>query len=102
MIYCETVNPHPAGLWHGSRCWWDVPLYVTGRGVTTSPMHHGEQICEIQLDYLAHELRVDSVDSRSWRRSLLGLSVADFTARSRPPCGYWGSKWRSPNLVPSI
>ena len=41
-------------------------------------MHHGEQIFEIQLDYVAHELRVDSVDSRSWRRSLLGLSVADF------------------------
>ena len=58
--------------------WWDVPLYVTARGVTTSPMHHGEQILEIQLDYVAHQLRVDSVDSRSWRRSLLGLSVADF------------------------
>lgn len=23
--------------------WWDVPLYVTARGVTTSPMHHGER-----------------------------------------------------------
>jgi hypothetical protein len=58
--------------------WWDVPLYVTARGVTTSPMHHGEQIFEIQLDYVAHELRVDSVAGRGLRRSLPGLSVADF------------------------
>jgi hypothetical protein len=58
--------------------WWDVPLYLTARGVTTSPMHHGEQMFEIQLDYLAHELRVDSAAGGSVRRSLPGLSVADF------------------------
>src|SRR3979411_2064808 len=58
--------------------WWDVPLYVTARGLTTSPMHHQEQVFEIQLDYLAHELRGDSAAGRSVRRSLPGLSVADF------------------------
>jgi hypothetical protein len=41
-------------------------------------MHHREQIFEIQLDYLAHELRVDSVEGRGVRRSLPGLSVAGF------------------------
>jgi len=43
-------------------------------------MHHGEQIFEIQLDYLAHELLVDSAAGRSVRRSLPGMSVADFYA----------------------
>ncbi|HEY4025840.1 MAG TPA: DUF5996 family protein, partial [Candidatus Dormibacteraeota bacterium] len=58
--------------------WWDVPLYVTARGVTTSPMHHGDQMFEIQLDYVAHELRLDSAAGRGVRRSLPGLTVADF------------------------
>ena len=58
--------------------WWDVPLYVTARGVTTSPMHDGEQMFEIQLNYLAHELRIDNADGHSWQCSLQGLSVADF------------------------
>ena len=58
--------------------WWDVPLYVTARGVTTSPMHNGERIFEIRLDYLAHELQLDSIEGRRVQRSLPGLSVADF------------------------
>jgi hypothetical protein len=70
--------------------WWDVPLYVTARGVTTSPMHHREQIFEIQLDYLAHELRVDSAAGGSVRRSLPGLSVADFYGEVTAALGLLG------------
>jgi hypothetical protein len=58
--------------------WWNVPLYLTGRGVTTSPAYDGEDVFEVRLDYLAHELTVDAAGGRSARFALAGLSVADF------------------------
>jgi hypothetical protein len=38
--------------------WWEVPLYVTARGLTTSPMPYGADLLEIQFDFLDHVLRI--------------------------------------------
>ena len=32
---------------------WHVPLYVSARGLTTSPIHCGARILEIAFDFLA-------------------------------------------------
>ncbi len=37
--------------------WWQVPLYVTPRGLTTSPMPYNGRIFQIDFDFLAHELQ---------------------------------------------
>src|SRR4029079_6741203 len=42
--------------------WWHVPLYVTARGLTTSPMAHAEGAFQIDFDFVQHELR--AIDSR--------------------------------------
>src|SRR2546423_11655532 len=37
---------------------WHVTLYLTARGLTTSPIPHGLQIFEIRFDFIDHELRI--------------------------------------------
>jgi hypothetical protein len=36
--------------------WWHVPLYVTARGLTTSPMAFGDRVLDVELDLIAHRL----------------------------------------------
>jgi Family of unknown function (DUF5996) len=59
--------------------WWNVPLYVTATGLTTSRIpYHGGRGFQIDLDLLEHELSV--VDSDGARRALAlePMAVADF------------------------
>src|SRR5215469_5147890 len=35
---------------------WQVPLYVTARGLTTSPIPAGHEILDIEFDFLKHRL----------------------------------------------
>ena len=39
--------------------WWQVPLYVTPRGLTTTAIPHGQRTFEIEFDFCVHELHVD-------------------------------------------
>jgi hypothetical protein len=57
---------------------WQAPLYVTARGLGTSPIPHGAEIFEIEFDFVVHRLNVRT--SRGDERSLplRPQSVADF------------------------
>jgi Family of unknown function (DUF5996) len=41
---------------------WHVTLYVTSRGLTTSPIPHGTSTFEIRFDFIDHELRILKTD----------------------------------------
>src|ERR1700684_3663204 len=56
---------------------WHVPLYVTARGLTTSPIPHGARTFEIQFDFIEHALDIRS-DAGTRRLALQSQSVADF------------------------
>lgn len=58
--------------------WWNVPLYVSARGLTTSPMHYEDRIFEIEFDFIGHKLRVDCSDGALTTLDLRPQSVADF------------------------
>lgn len=58
--------------------WWQVPLYVTARGLTTSPIPYGTRTFQIDFDFLAHELRIDTSSGERRSLALLPRSVADF------------------------
>jgi hypothetical protein len=47
---------------------WHVVLYVSSRGLTTSPIPHGLHSFEIEFDFVDHELRISKSDGN--RRSL--------------------------------
>lgn len=58
--------------------WWHVPLYVTARGLTTSPIPHGARTFEIEFDFFAHNLVVRVSDGTVRALPLGPRSVADF------------------------
>ena len=40
--------------------WWNVTLYVTPRGLTTSTMSHKCQHFQIDFDFISHLLRIET------------------------------------------
>jgi hypothetical protein len=59
---------------------WHVVLYVTPRGLTTSPIPDGTRTFQIELDFLDHALRISTSDGAQRQFSLAGHSVASFYA----------------------
>src|SRR5437899_9136029 len=57
---------------------WHVTLYVTSRGLTTSPIPHGLSTFEIQFDFIDHQLLIDKSDGARRRLALKPQSVAEF------------------------
>jgi hypothetical protein len=58
--------------------WWQVPLYLTSRGLTTSPIPFGDRNFEATFDFIDHVLLLQTSDGRSERVPLRPRSVADF------------------------
>jgi hypothetical protein len=58
--------------------WWQVPLYVTPRGLTTSIVPHGTGAFEIDFDFLDHRLLVRTDTGATRALALAPRSVADF------------------------
>jgi len=58
--------------------WWQVPLYVTSRGLTTSPVPFDSRIFQIDLDFIEHGLQISVDDGRREGFALRPRSVADF------------------------
>jgi len=58
--------------------WWNVPLYVSARGLTTSPMPYHDRIFEIEFDFIDHKLRVECSDGALKTLVLRPQTVADF------------------------
>jgi hypothetical protein len=61
--------------------WWHVTLYVTARGLTTSPIPHGNRTFQIDFDFIAHELTIQSSDGAAAAIPLERRSVAAFYRR---------------------
>lgn len=58
--------------------WWQVPLYVTARGLTTSPIPYNNSIFEVLFDFIDHNLLILTSDGISKALPLLPRSVANF------------------------
>src|SRR6201996_7418016 len=58
--------------------WWNVPLYVSARGLTTSRIPCGGRAFEMRFDFLAHQLVLEQSDGTITTLPLGPRSVADF------------------------
>src|SRR5262249_20330844 len=58
--------------------WWNVTLYVTSRGLTTSPIPCGARTFDIAFDFQNHRLEIACSDGQSEALALTPMSVADF------------------------
>jgi len=61
---------------------WQVPLYVTARGLGTSPIPIGSEILEIEFDFIAHRLRARMSRGDKASLPLEPQTVADFYRRT--------------------
>src|SRR5256712_3642812 len=57
---------------------WHVTLYVTARGITTSPIPHGSSTFEIDFDFIDHQLRILKSDGGQRSLELKPRTVAAF------------------------
>src|SRR5215469_3320205 len=60
---------------------WQVPLYVSARGLATSPIPSGEEIFEIEFDFIDHRLSARTSRGNAQSFPLAPYSVAEFLRR---------------------
>lgn len=58
--------------------WWNVPLYVTARGLGTSAMPYGDDVLDIEFDFVAHELHLRLGSGQALAMKLRAQTVASF------------------------
>jgi hypothetical protein len=58
--------------------WWHCTLYLTSRGLGTSPVPYGERTFEIEFDFIDHQLVVRTTDGEMRTLPLVARTVADF------------------------
>ncbi len=84
--------------------WWEVPLYVTARGLTTSPIPYDSGVLEIQFDFLAHALTAQTSTGGAKTLPLTPCAVADFYAelmKSLQALGVTVKIWPMPVEIPN-
>jgi Family of unknown function (DUF5996) len=79
-MWTQMVGKIRLALTENTNHWWNVPLYVNARGLTTSPIPYGNFVFEIQFDFLAHQLLIDRSDGASRKLALAPCTVAEFYA----------------------
>jgi hypothetical protein len=60
---------------------WNATLYVTARGLTTSPIPHGARLFQVDFDFIAHQLTIQASDGAVATIRLEPQSVATFYAK---------------------
>jgi hypothetical protein len=84
--------------------WWEVALYVTARGLTTSAIPYGDRIFEVQFDFIDHKLMIQTSWGSSKTLALRAQSVADFYAEFMSALQSLGIEvkiWTMPVEVPN-
>jgi hypothetical protein len=78
QLWTQIVGKVRLALAPAVNHWWQVPLYLTARGLTTSPMPYGGRSFQIDFDFIDHRLRIDLSDGRRDGFALVPRSVAEF------------------------
>ncbi|HYM78279.1 MAG TPA: DUF5996 family protein [Candidatus Dormibacteraeota bacterium] len=84
--------------------WWNVPLYVTARGLTTARMPYGSRSFELWFDFRRHQLVCETSDGILRNLALAPRSVADFYQEFMSMLQSAGIEvkiWRMPVEIPN-
>jgi hypothetical protein len=81
-LYCQIVGKVRLATVPPRNHWWNVPLYVDVRGLTTRRLQHEGTTFQLDFDFVDHSLLVRTHDGRTRSFGLAdGVPVADFDAR---------------------
>jgi hypothetical protein len=70
--------------------WWQVTLYVSPRGLTTSAIPYGSGAFDIEFDFIEHQLRIRSSDGGERLVGLAPKPVAEFYDETMEALGALG------------
>jgi hypothetical protein len=76
--WVQIVGRVRAALSPNLNSWWHTTLYVTPRGLTSSPIPCGIRTFELTFDLIAHQLLVQTSDGMTRDLALTARPVADF------------------------
>ena len=83
--------------------WWNITLYVTPRGLTTSTMTYNGRHLRIDFDFISHVLLIETSEGSTKAIALRPRSVADFyqeTMSALSSLGMPVTIWTTPVEVP--
>ncbi len=83
--------------------WWNVPLYVSARGLTTTAMPYEDRFFEMEFDFIDHLLVIKCSDGTNSLVALEPKSVATFYRETMLALEKLGIKvqiWKTPVEVP--
>jgi len=82
---------------------WNVPFYLTARGMTTSAMPFQHGTVEVRFDFIAHQLGLEVSDGRRVALALKPQSVAEFYKKFMSALAELGvtvKVWTTPCEIP--
>src|SRR5262245_38744402 len=79
-MWTQIVGKVRLALTPKTNHWWNVTLYVSARGLTTSVIPYGDRVFEMEFDLLEHKLIIQTCDPVTKTIPLGPRSVADFYA----------------------
>jgi uncharacterized protein DUF5996 len=77
-LYTQVIGKIRLALTPRMNEWWNVPLYVTTRGLTTSPMPYRDRTLSIDFDFIDHRLLIHDSHGHVRTLPLVARSVCDF------------------------
>ena len=83
--------------------WWNVPFYLTARGMTTSAMPLSTGAIEVRFDFIVHKLFLETSDGRVTTIPLTAQSVAEFYKKFMTALAELGAAveiWTTPCEIP--
>jgi hypothetical protein len=79
-LFAQIIGKVRLNLAPRQNHWWHVPLYVSGRGLTTSAMPYNNMLFELVLDLVDHQLVLTTSRGQKATVPLENTTVADFYA----------------------
>ncbi len=77
-MWTQIVGKTRLALTPMQQHWWNVPLYVSVRGLTTSPMPVSGELLEIEFDFTSQQLTFRLSSGWQWALPLKEQSVREF------------------------
>jgi hypothetical protein len=78
QLYAQIVGKIRLALTPKTNQWWNVALYLTPRGLTTSAMPYGERTLAIDFDFLDHQVVIVDSEGAVRKVPLASAPVCDF------------------------
>ena len=77
-MWLQIVGKTRLALAPSENHWWHVPLYVTSRGLTSTPIPYRGRTFDVDVDFHDHRVRIVTSDGHGRELALRSKPVADF------------------------